>query len=95
MDHGEENFNQKTYKDMIGSLLYLTVTRPNIMFNAGLCARFQFNTKQSHLKAIKRIFRYLKGTPNLGLQYPKFKLIAYANADFTSCQIDRKNTFVT
>ena len=70
---------------MIDSLLYLTTTRPVIMFSVGLCARFQSNPKQSHLKAVKRIFRYLKGTPNLELWYPKTKsleLIAYADANF-------------
>ena len=56
---------------MIGSLLYLTTTRPDIMFSVGLYARFQSNLKQSHLKAIKRIFRYLKGNTKLGLWYPK------------------------
>jgi len=95
MDENSENFDQKTYRGMIGSLLYLTATRPDIMFSVGLCARFQSNPKLSHLKSVKRIFRYLKGTPNLGLWYPKsekFDLIAYADADFGGCRIDRKST---
>ncbi|CAL9106777.1 unnamed protein product, partial [Musa textilis] len=65
---------------MIGSLLYLTATRSDIMFSVGLCVRFQADPKLSHLKAIKRILRYLKGTPNLGLWYLKsdnLDLIAY------------------
>ena len=80
---------------MIGSLLYLTATRPDIMFSVGLCARFQSNPKLSYLKSVKRIFMYLKGTLNLGLWYPKsekFDLIAYADADFGGCRIDRKST---
>ncbi|CAL9121112.1 unnamed protein product [Musa textilis] len=95
MDHDGKNFDQKTYRGMIGSLLYLTATRPGIMFSVGLCTRFQSNPKQSHFKAIKRIFRYIKETYNLGLWYPKSKkieLIAYADADFAGCRIDRKNT---
>lgn len=65
------------------------------MFSVGLCARFQYNPKQSHLKAVKRIFRYLKGTPKLGLWYPKsknFELLGYADVDFAGCSLDRKST---
>ena len=61
------------------------------MFSVGLCARFQANPKLSHLKSVKRILKYLKGTPNLGLWYPKFenfKLIVYADADFARCKED-------
>ena len=80
---------------MIGSLLYLTASRPDIMFSTCLCARFQANPKESHLIAVKRIFRYLKGTPNLGIWYPKgtgFDLIGYTDSDFAGCRIDRKST---
>ena len=80
---------------MIGSLLYLTASRPDIMFVTCLCARFQANPKESHLMAVKRIFRYFKGTPNLGLWYPKgtgFEVVGYTNADFAGCRIDRKST---
>ena len=56
---------------MVGSLLYLTTSRPDIMFATCLCARFQDDPRESHLVAIKRIFRYLKGTPNLGIWYPR------------------------
>ncbi|MEE7714253.1 Ty1/Copia family ribonuclease HI, partial [Bacillus sp. 5001] len=95
IDESGESFDQKTYRGMIGSLLYLTATRPDIMFSVGLCARFQSNPKMSHLKAVKRIFRYLNGTTNLGLWYPKsenFELIAFADADFAGCRLDRKST---
>ena len=95
MDENSENFDQKTYRGMIGSLLYLTATRPDIMFSVRLCARFQSNPKISHLKTVKRILRYLKGTTNLGLQYPKsenFELIDYVDADFAGCRLDKKST---
>ena len=83
------------YRGMIGSLLYLTASRPDIMFATCLCARFQSDPKESHLIAVKRIFRYLKGTPNLGIWYPKdtgFDLIGYTDSDFAGCKIDRKST---
>lgn len=86
---------QTTYRGMIGSLLYLTSSRPDIMFATCLCARYQADPKESHLKAVKRIFRYLKGTPNLGLWYPKdtgFDLIGYSDADYAGCKLDRKST---
>ena len=95
IDESGESFDQKTYRGMIGSLLYLTATRPDIMFSVGLCARFQSDPKISHLKAVKRILRYLNGTTNLGLWYPKsenFELTAYADADFAGCKLDRKST---
>ena len=79
---------------MVGSLLYLTASRPDIMFSTCLCARFQSDPKESHLIAIKRIFRYLRGTPNLGIWYPKdsrFDLICYSDADFSDSRIDRKS----
>ena len=62
---------QKLYRGMIGSLLYLTATRPDILFSVCLCARFQSEPRESHLTAVKRILKYLKGTPNLGLMYEK------------------------
>jgi len=63
--------DQKLYRVRIGSLLYLTASRPNILFSVCLCARFQSDSRESHLTAVKRIFRYLKGTTNLGLLYRK------------------------
>ncbi|GKF56974.1 uncharacterized mitochondrial protein-like protein [Tanacetum coccineum] len=59
------------YRSVIGSLMYLTASRPDIMFAICACSRFQVNPKTSHLSAIKRIFRYLKGKPKLGLWYPR------------------------
>ena len=83
------------YRGMVGSLLYLTASRDDIMFSTCLCARFQADPRESHLITIKRIFRYLKGTPNLGIWYPRdcgFDLIGYSDADYACCIIDRKST---
>ncbi|KAJ9544634.1 hypothetical protein OSB04_024341 [Centaurea solstitialis] len=87
--------DQKTYRAIIGSLLYLTASRPDIMFATYFCARFQANPKESHMMAVKRILRYLEGTPNRGLWYPKesgFELVAFSDADHGGCQLDRKST---
>ena len=80
---------------MIGSLLYLTASRPDIMFSVCLCARFEACPKESHLIAVIRILRYLKDTTNLGIWYPKFtsfELIGYSDADYAGCRLDRKST---
>ncbi|KAJ9546996.1 hypothetical protein OSB04_019539 [Centaurea solstitialis] len=85
----------KLYKGMIGSLLYLTAGRLDIIFATCLCARFQSNPKESHLSAVKRILRYLKKTPTLGLWYPLlsgFDLLAYTDSDYGGCQVYRKST---
>ena len=66
-DEAGKAVDQKTYRGMIGSLLYLTASRPDIQFSVCLCARFQANPKESHLIAVKRIFRYLSKTVNVGL----------------------------
>ena len=91
----EKQVDISKYRGMVGSLLYLTASRPDIMFATCLCARFQADPRESHLIAIKRIFRYLKGTPNLGIWYPKdsgFNLIGFSDADYAGCRIDRKST---
>jgi hypothetical protein len=80
---------------MIGSLLYLSVSRPDIMLSVCMCARFQANTKKVHLRAMKRIMRYLVYISKFGLWYPKgstFDLIRYSDADYDGCKIDRKST---
>ena len=85
----------KKYRGMIGSLLYLSASRPDIMFSVYMCARYQANPKKSHLSAIKRIIRYLLCTINLGLWYPKnssYNLIGYSDSDFVGCKTDRKST---
>ena len=83
------------YRSMIGSLMYLTASRPDIMFSVCACARFQVSPKVSHLEVVKRIFRYLKGQPKLGLWYPNnspFDLIAYSDSDYAGATMDRKST---
>ncbi|GKE98671.1 uncharacterized mitochondrial protein-like protein [Tanacetum coccineum] len=61
------DLNETQYRGMIGSLMYVTASRPDIQLSTCLCARYQANPKESHLIAVKRIFMYLKGTPSLGL----------------------------
>nr|GEU97995.1 retrovirus-related Pol polyprotein from transposon TNT 1-94 [Tanacetum cinerariifolium] len=83
------------YRSMIGSLMYLTSSRLDIMFVVCACARLQVTPKASHLHAVKRIFRYLKGKPHLGLWYPKdspFNLVAYSDSDYAGSSLDRKST---
>jgi len=95
MDDGSPSVEEKTYRGMIGSILYLTASRPDIVFSVGLCAHFQSKHNETHLKAVKRILRCLKHTPNLALWYPKgcnFNLIGYADADYAGFLVDRKST---
>ncbi|KAJ9560628.1 hypothetical protein OSB04_005788, partial [Centaurea solstitialis] len=83
------------YRSMIGSLMYLTASRQDIMFAVCVCARFQVQPKDSHLQAVKRIFRYLKGHSKFGLWYPHdspFDLIAYTDSDYGGANMDRKST---
>ena len=90
-----ESVDNTKYRGMIGSLLYLTASRPDIMFSVCLCARFQEDPKTIHLEAVKRIFRYIKGTTHLGLWYPKgtgLDTIVYADSDHAGDYVDRKST---
>ncbi|GJU84407.1 putative ribonuclease H-like domain-containing protein [Tanacetum coccineum] len=83
------------YRSMIGSLMYLTASRPDIMFAVCACARFQVTPKASHLHAVKRIFRYLKLQPKLGLWYPRdspFDLEAFSDSDYAGASLDGKST---
>ncbi|GJS93771.1 putative ribonuclease H-like domain-containing protein [Tanacetum coccineum] len=83
------------YRSMIGSLMYLTVSRPDMMFAVCAYARFQVTPKVSHLHDVKRIFRYLKGQPKLGLWYPRdslFDLEAFSDSDYARSSLDRKST---
>ncbi|GJY38246.1 putative ribonuclease H-like domain-containing protein [Tanacetum coccineum] len=94
-DAEAEDVDVHLYRSMIGSLMYLTASRPDIMFVVCACARFQVTPKVSHLHAVKRIFRYLKGQPKLGLWYPKdspFDLEAYTDSDYAGASLDRKST---
>ncbi|GKA00118.1 retrovirus-related pol polyprotein from transposon TNT 1-94 [Tanacetum coccineum] len=90
-DEDGEPIDDPKYRGMIGSLLYLTASRPDIMFSVCLCAHFQEVPKTSHVEAVKRIFRYIKGTSNLGLWYPKGTGI-YADSDHAGDYVDRKST---
>ncbi|GJR93488.1 uncharacterized mitochondrial protein-like protein [Tanacetum coccineum] len=94
-DENAEDVDVHLYRSMIGSFMYLTSLRPDIMFVVCACARIQVTPKVSHLHAVKRIFRYLKGQPKLGLWYPKdspFDLEAYTDSDYVGASLDRKST---
>ncbi|GJY89491.1 retrovirus-related pol polyprotein from transposon TNT 1-94 [Tanacetum coccineum] len=94
-DDEADSVDSSKYRGMIGSLLYLTASRPDIMFSVCLCARFQENPKTTHLEAVKRIFRYIRGTSHLGLWYPKgtgIETIVYADSDHAGDYVDRKST---
>nr|GEW59987.1 hypothetical protein [Tanacetum cinerariifolium] len=86
------------YRSMSGSLMYVTLSRPDIMFATCMCARYQENPNEHHVSAVKRIIRYLKGTINLGLLFLKdsgFDQTAYLDADHAGCQLDQKSTSVS
>ncbi|GJW73094.1 hypothetical protein Tco_0132464 [Tanacetum coccineum] len=94
-DKDGESVEDTKYHGMIGSLLYLTASRPDLMFSICLCAHFQEDPKSSNLKAVKRVFRYIKGTTHSGLWYPKgirVETIVYADSDHTRDYVDRKST---
>ena len=87
--------DQTEFRSMIGSLLYLTATRPDIQFVVCLCARFQSSPRVSHRQAVKRIFRYLCFTPKFGLWYSASSSLAlsgFSDADYASCRVFRKST---
>ncbi|GJX70537.1 putative ribonuclease H-like domain-containing protein [Tanacetum coccineum] len=94
-DENGKDVDEHMYRSMIGSLMYLTSSRPDIMFAVCAYARYQVNPKVSHLHDVKSIFRYLKGQPKLGLWYLKdspFDLVAYTNSDYVGANLDRKST---
>jgi hypothetical protein len=95
LDEGGKPVDLKLYRSMIGSLLYLTTSRPDIMFSVCMCDRFQTAPKECHLTSIMRIMRYLKYSPNIGLWYPKdaqLELVGFWDSDYAGCKVDRKNT---
>jgi hypothetical protein len=95
LDPNGKDVDQKVYRSMIGSLLYLCASRPDIVLSVGVCARYQAAPKESHMVAVKRIFRYLVHTPNYGLWYPKgscFTLCGYTDSDWAGDKDDRKST---
>ncbi|GKE20900.1 putative ribonuclease H-like domain-containing protein [Tanacetum coccineum] len=94
-DEEADNVDVHLYRSMIGSLMYLTASRPDIMFVVCACARFQVTPKILHLHAVKRIFRYLKGQPKLGLWYLRdspFNIEAFYDSDYAGASLDRKST---
>ncbi|GJU66079.1 hypothetical protein Tco_1252338 [Tanacetum coccineum] len=94
-DEEAADVDMHLYRSMIGSLMYLTASRPDIMFVVCACSRLQVTPKTSHLHAVKRIFRYLKCNPKLGLWYPRassFDLVAYSDSDNEGANLDRKST---
>jgi hypothetical protein len=95
IDDISPDVDQRTYRSMIGILLYITASRPDIMQAVGMVGHFQSAPKQSHLSAVKRIFKYLRGTMTYGLWYPRnqnFQLIAYSDADWENCVDESKST---
>ncbi|GJR07484.1 retrovirus-related pol polyprotein from transposon TNT 1-94 [Tanacetum coccineum] len=94
-DENGKDVDEHMYRSMIGSLMYLTSSRPDIMFVVYACARYQVKPKVSHLHTMKRIFRYLKCQPKLGFWYPKdspFDLVSYTDSDYAEASLDRKST---
>jgi hypothetical protein len=94
-DEEGEHVNQKEYRSMIGSLLYLTATRPDIQFSVCLCAHFQVSPRTSHRQVVKRIFRYLRHTPDFGIWSSASSSLAlhgFSDADFAGCRLVRKST---
>jgi hypothetical protein len=95
LNKGGKSVDQKAYRSMIGSLLYLCASRPDIMLSVCMCARFQSDPKECHLVVVKRILRYLVSTPCFGIWYPNgstFDLIGYSDSDYAVCKVDRKST---
>ncbi|GJR63991.1 copia protein [Tanacetum coccineum] len=87
--------DQTQYRSMIGSLMYLTASRPDLVFAVCMCARYQSKPTKKHHEVVKRVFQYLQGTINMGLWYPKdtaMALTSYADADHAGCQDTRRST---
>jgi hypothetical protein len=98
LNKGGKSIDQKAYRSMIGSLLYLCASRPNIMLSVCMCARYQSDPKECHLVAVKRILRYLVSTPCFRIWYPKgsiIDLIGYSDSDDAGCKVDWKSTLGT
>lgn len=94
-DSAGVSVDQTKYRSMIGSLMYLIASRPDLLFAVCMCARYQSKPTKKHLEAVKRIFKYLQGTIHMGLWYPKHNamaLTAYSDADHAGCQDTRRST---
>nr|GEW67037.1 uncharacterized mitochondrial protein AtMg00810-like [Tanacetum cinerariifolium] len=96
LDQNETPVDATKYRSMIGALMYLTSSRPDIVHATCLCARYQAKPTEMHLKEVKRIFRYLHETVNTGLWYMKdygFELTGFSDADYAGCKDTFKSTF--
>nr|GEW17405.1 uncharacterized mitochondrial protein AtMg00810-like [Tanacetum cinerariifolium] len=96
LDQNETLVDASKYRSMIGALMYLMSSRPDIVHATCLCARYQDKPSEKHLKEVKRIFHYLRGTVNSGLWYTKdsgFKLTEFLDADYAGCKDTFKSTF--
>ncbi|KAL3534236.1 hypothetical protein ACH5RR_002697 [Cinchona calisaya] len=94
-DDGDKRANPTLYRSLVGNLLYLTATRPDIMFATSLLSRFMNNPSQLHLGAVKRLLRYIKGTTNFGLKFSKgasTTLYGFCDSDWAGCHDDMKST---
>ncbi|KAH9656846.1 hypothetical protein KPL70_022833 [Citrus sinensis] len=94
-DEGGAKVNSTTYKKMVGSLMYLTATRPDLMYVVSLISRFMEALTELHQQVVKRIFRYLKGTTEMGILYKKGceeNLVAFSDSDYAGDLEDRKST---
>ncbi|GKF50710.1 hypothetical protein Tco_0147177, partial [Tanacetum coccineum] len=94
-DEEADSVDVHLYRSIIRSFMYLTASRPVITFSVCACARFQVTLKTSHLHAVKRIFRYLKDQPKLGLWYPRdspFYLEAFSDSNYAGASLNRKST---
>jgi hypothetical protein len=95
LDKGGKSVDQKAYRSMIGSLLYLYASKPYIMLSVCMCARFQSDPKECHLVTVKQILRYLVHMPCFRIWYPKgstFDLTGYSDSDYVECKVDMKST---
>ncbi|GJV98565.1 retrovirus-related pol polyprotein from transposon TNT 1-94 [Tanacetum coccineum] len=95
LDQNGSPVDATKYRSMIGALMYLTSSRPDIVHATCLCARYQAKPTEKHLKEVKRIFRYLRGTVNTGLWYSKdsgFELTGFSDADYAGCKDTFKST---
>ena len=90
-----KDVNETLYRSMIGSLLYLIASRPDIVYSVGVCARYQSKPKESHIHSVKRIMKYVSGTVDFGIWLSKdtnTTLVRYSDADWAGCANDRKST---